>query len=225
MITRREFGKLTLSGLAFPATRARVSVDSGIDQRLFRDRIQFGATYFYHRLQEVITSTDNLQEVNSRGALSRGVELSLNASPRTGLDLRAAYTFANSVQILPADTLRFDNVTLRAGATVESFSIPRHSFAFEANQKFRRGINLNFDLYAVSKHLFPLFDPVFFSEVLFDFRGYARAGAGATYTRGVGEGKELTFTARVNNLFNATIFEEGFHTPGHTAAAGIKFRF
>ena len=30
MITRREFGKLTLAGLAFPATTARVSVDSGI---------------------------------------------------------------------------------------------------------------------------------------------------------------------------------------------------
>src|SRR5262249_17243102 len=64
-----------------------ISVDSGIDQRLFRDRIQFGATYFYHRLQEVITSTSNLQEVNSRGALSRGVELSLAASPHAGLDL------------------------------------------------------------------------------------------------------------------------------------------
>ena len=215
----------TRIGNPFLRPERGLSVDGGLDQRLFRDRIQFSATYFYNRLQEVITSTDNLQEVNSRGALSRGVELSVIVSPGAGLDLRAAYTFANSIQILPDDTLRFDNVILRAGTSVDSFSIPRHSFAFEANQKFRRGININFDLYAVSKHLFPLFDPVFFSEVLFDFGGYTRAGAGASYTRGVGEGKELTFSARVQNLFNATIFEEGFRTPGHTATAGIKFRF
>ena len=202
-----------------------ISVDGGIDQRLLRDRIQLGATYFYNRLQEIITSTSNLQEINSRGALSRGLELSLDASPRAGLDLRAAYTFANSTQILPADTLRFDNVTLRAGTSVDSFSIPRHSFAFEANQNFRRGINLNFELYTASKHLFPLFDPIFFSEVLFNFGGYTRAGAGASYTREIGENKHVTLSARFNNIFDATIFEEGFRAPGHTARAGIKFQF
>jgi outer membrane cobalamin receptor len=202
-----------------------LSVDGGVDQRLFRDRLQLSATYFYNRLQEIITATDGLQEINSRGALSRGLELSFDASPRAGLDLKAAYTYANSAQILPASTLRFDNVILPAGASVRSFSVPRHSFSFEANQSFRRGFNLNFDLYAVSKHLFPLFDPVFFSEVLFDFDAYTRASIGASYTRTVGENKQLTFSARFNNIANAKIFEEGFRAPGHTATGGIRYRF
>jgi len=202
-----------------------LSVDGGLDQRLLGDRIKFSATYFYNRLQEVITATSGLQEVNSRGALSRGLELSLEASPRGGLDLRAAYTYANSAQILPAATLRFDNVVVPTGASIDSFSIPRHSFAFEANQRFRRGVNLNFDLYAASKYLFPLFDPVFFSQVLFEFGGYTRAGVGASYTRNVGEGKQVIFSSRFNNVLNQTIFEEGFRAPGHTATAGVKFRF
>jgi iron complex outermembrane receptor protein len=202
-----------------------LSVDGGLDQRLFRDRIRFSGTYFYSRLQELITSTSGLQEINARGALSRGLELSLEASPTTGLDLRAAYTYANSAQILPASTLRFDNVVLAAGTSVASFSIPRHSFSFEANQTLRRGLNLNVDVYSVSKHTFPLFDPVFFSQVLFDFSGYTRAGLGASYTKSVGEKRQITFSARFNNIADVTIFEEGFRTPGHTATAGIKFHF
>jgi outer membrane receptor protein involved in Fe transport len=202
-----------------------LSVDSGFDQRLLRDRIQFSATYFYNRLQEIITATSGLQEINSRGALSRGLELSLGASPLAGLDLKAAYTFVNSAQVLPADTLRFDNVVLPSGTSVASFSVPRHSFSFEANQEFRHGLSLNFDLYAVSKHTFPLFDPVFFSEVLFDFDGYTRAGLGATYTWRLRENRKLTFSARFNNVFDAAIFEEGFRAPGHTASVGVRYRF
>jgi outer membrane cobalamin receptor len=202
-----------------------LSVDGGLDQRLIKDRARFSATYFYNRLQEVITSTDLFKQTNSRGALSRGVELSVDVSPLAGLDVKAAYTFVNSVQILPADTLRSDNVVLPAGASIRSFSVPRHSFSFEVNQSLKRGINLNFDLYSVSKHVFPLFDPVFFSQVLFDFEGYTRAGLGASYTRHVGENKQVVFHARVKNLFNATIFEEGFRAPGATGVGGISFRF
>jgi outer membrane cobalamin receptor len=201
-----------------------LSLDGGLDQRLLHDRIQFSATYFYNRLQEIITATNGLQEINSRGALSRGLELSLAMSPVAGLDLRAAYTYVNSAQILPDNTLRFDNVVLPAGASVASFSIPSHSFSFEANQKFRHGLNLNFDLYAASKHVFPLFDPVIFSEVLFDFGGYTRAGLGATYTW-ILRDKQLSLSARFNNVFNTTVFEEGFRAPGHTATAGVKYRF
>jgi outer membrane receptor protein involved in Fe transport len=77
----------------------------------------------------------------------------------------------------------------------------------------------------VSKHAFPLFDPVFFSEVLFDFDGYTRAGLGAGYTWSLRENKQLVLSARFNNIFNTTIFEEGFRAPGHTATAGVRYRF
>jgi len=202
-----------------------LSVDGGFDQRLLKDRVRLGATYFYNRLQEIITSTALLKETNSQGALSRGLELTLDLSPSRGLDCKAAYTFANSTQVLPADVLRFDNIVLRAGESVQSFSIPRHSFSFEANQKLNHGVNLNFDLYTASKHVFPLFDPVSFSQVLFDFGGYTRAGLGASYTRSMGENKKLTFHARVSNLFNSKIIEEGFRAPGATGVGGIKLRF
>jgi outer membrane receptor protein involved in Fe transport len=116
-------------------------------------------------------------------------------------------------------------VRLPAGANIQSFSIPRHSFSLEVNQRFQRGININFDLYSVSKHNFPLFDPLFFSQVLLSFKGYTKADLGASYTREIGESRQVTFYGKVDNLFDRKIFEEGFRAPGATAVGGIKFRF
>lgn len=202
-----------------------LSVDGGIDQNLLNGKARLSATYFYSRLQEVITSTALFKATNDRGALARGFELSGVASPYRGLDLSSSYTYTNSVQVLENPILRFDNVQLPAGASVPSLSIPRHSFSFEANHRLRYGLNVNFNLYAVSKHDFPLFDPQFFSQVLFSFKGYTKSALGVSYTRAIGEDHEVTFYTKIDNLFDRKIVEEGFRVPGATAYGGIKFRF
>lgn len=202
-----------------------ISVDGGLDQILFGGKVRASATYFYTRLQEVIVSTALLQTVNARGALARGFELGLEASPRQGLTINAAYTYTNSAQVLPAAQLLSDNTRLPAGASIQSFSIPRHMFSLEVNQSLRRGFNVNFDLSSVSQHFFPLFDPVFFSRVIFSFSGYTKADLAASYTRQVGERRRVTFYAKIDNLLDRKIFEEGFRAPGAVGVGGLKFHF
>ncbi|MGH9831268.1 MAG: TonB-dependent receptor plug domain-containing protein, partial [Blastocatellia bacterium] len=155
-----------------------ISVDGGVDQTLFRNKLRLSATYFYDRLQQVIVSTELFKQTNSLGALSRGLETSLSAAPGWGLSMTAAYTFTNSAQALPDATLRSDDVLLPAGTLVQSFSIPRHLFSFDVNKAIKRGFNLNFGVYSTSGHNFTLFDPLFFSQVLFGFRGYTTLALG-----------------------------------------------
>lgn len=202
-----------------------LSVDGGIDQTLFDNKLRASATYFYSRLQEIITSTTFMREVNAPGALSRGVELSLAASPYRGLDINTAYTFTNSSQVQGFSILRSDNVRLPAGASVESFSIPRHMFSLEANKSFQNGMNVNFDLHAVSRHNFPLFDPVFFSQVLFSFEGYTKADLSVGYTRRLSTARTLRLYVKVDNLFDSDYVNEGFRAPGRTGLAGTVFSF
>ncbi|MCI0485579.1 MAG: TonB-dependent receptor [Blastocatellia bacterium] len=212
-------------GNPFLRPERALSVDGGVDQSFLQGRVRAGATYFYSRLQEVITSTALFRQTNSRGALARGGEFTLVASPYRGLDVNTSYTYARSDQAVAADTLRFDNVVLPAGTSAPSLSIPRHSYSLEINQRFQRGFNINFDLYAVSEHFFPLFDPVFFSQVLFRFKGYTKADLGASYTRQIGENRQITFYGKVDNLFDREIFEEGFRAPGAAGVGGVKIRF
>ena len=202
-----------------------LGVDGGIDQEFLNGKVRASATYFYNRLQEVIVSTSLLNTVNSRGALSRGVELSFAASPYRGLDVDTAYTYTKSEQVLNFPVLRFDNVQVASGVSIPSFSIPRHSFSLGVNQRIRERFNVNFDLYSASEHFFPLFDPVFFSQVVFIFKGYTKADLGASYTHKIDDRMQVTFYGKVDNIFDQKIFEEGFRVPGAIGVAGIKFRF
>lgn len=201
------------------------SVDGGIDQKWLDNKLRASATYFYSRLQQIITSTSLFQEVNAPGALSRGVELSVAASPYSGLEINTAYTFTNSTQVQGFGILRSDNVRLPSGASIQASSIPRHMFSLEVNKLFQNGVNINFDLYAVSKHNFPLFDPVFFSQVLFNFEGYIKADLNASYTRRFTPSRSLRFYIKVGNLFGRQYNEEGYRAPGRTGLAGTVFSF
>jgi hypothetical protein len=202
-----------------------LSVDGGVDQEFMSGRMRASATYFYTRLQEVIVSTSLVNTVNGRGALSRGVELSLAASPLRGLDVNTSYTYTRSDQVQVVPTLRFDNVLIPVGASVPSFDIPRHSLGLEVNQRIGESFNINFDLYSVGQHNFPLFDPIFFSQVIFTFKGYTKADLGASYTRRIDESKQITFYGKADNIFDRKIFEEGVRSPGVTGVGGVRFRF
>jgi len=202
-----------------------LSVDGGIDQTALHDKLRASVTYFYSRLQEVIVSTAFMRETNAPGALARGVELSLAVSPHNWIDIIADYTFTNSTQIQATPILRADNVRLPAGASVQALSIPRHMFGFEVNKSFENGLNMNFNLHSVSKHNFPLFDPIFFSQVLFPFEGHTRADLNVSYLKRLAESRTLRLYGKIGNIFGSQYVEEGFRAPGRTALAGIVFSF
>jgi iron complex outermembrane receptor protein len=211
-----------------PILRAEqsISVDGGFDQRLMNDRLRFGATYFYTRLQRVIDFMEfrglfnptappdplglgrDFGYVNLPGGLARGVESYLEAAPRRGTEVRASYTYTNSDRFAPAAGLQ------------REFVIPTHLFGLTLNQRLRAFL-FSFDLNHTGSHV----APVGFPAVILTFKGYTKADAFATYERTLNDRVALILFGGAENLFDEEYFENGFRAPGIMGRGGINFRF
>ena len=225
-----RFGEGTFSGAGLvrfgdPTLRAEqsISVDGGFDQRLANDRVLFGATYFYTRLQRAVAFTRFLVDplgvgrfsgfVNRPGGLARGVESYLEAAPWKGMDLRASYTFTNSDRFLPG-----------VGLTTE-YVIPKHLIGFSVTQRIR-ALLLSVDVNRTGSYIAPVFENnVPFRQADLRFDGYTKADAFASYERRTGERLTWVLFGGVENLFDQTYYENGFLAPGAVGRGGVKFRF
>jgi outer membrane receptor protein involved in Fe transport len=200
-----------------------ISVDAGFDQRLGNDRVAFGATYFYTRLQRTVVFTGFAVDplglgrfsgyANRPGGLSRGVEMNLDTAPLKGMTLRASYTFTNSDRSLPAQ-----------GLTPE-YVIPKHLFGLNWSQRFR-ALMVNVDVNRTGSYLAPVFEnnfPFRMAELRFD--GYTKADGFVSYDHRASERVTLTLFGGVENLFNQKYYENGFLAPGALGRAGIKVKF
>ncbi len=203
-----------------------IAFDAGIDQMFSRNRLRASATYFYTRLQQVITfdfsgainpATDPFGRFggyrNSNGGIARGMELSLTAAPTPTLNATASYTYTKSLQRTP-----------QVPGVLQSFVIPDHQFSLVVTQRFGRRLLVNFDLAASSDYLAPIFDASFSSRA-YRFRGLVKADLGASYTLPLSESRSLRFFGYVDNLFDRDNFESGFRTPGLTGRAGAALKF
>ena len=225
-----RFGEGTFSGAGLvrfgdPTLRAEqsISVDGGFDQRLATDRLLFGATYFYTRLQRAIAFTGFVVDplgvgrfsgfVNRQGGLARGVESYVQAAPWKGLDLRASYTFTNSDRFVPG-----------AGLTTE-YVIPKHLIGFSATQRVR-ALLLSVDVNRTGSYIAPVFENNFpFRMADLKFAGYTKADVFASYERRTGERWTWVLFGGVENLFDQTYYENGFVAPGAVGRGGVKIRF
>ncbi len=220
-----RFGEAVIVGvpqrIGDPTLRAEqsVGVDGGFDQLLFRDRLRFGATYFYTRLQRAIVSapTDPLGlgrfivYENRPGGLARGVETYLEAAPFRGTDLRASYTFTNSDRFVPGAGL------------LREYVIPRHLFGLTLNQRYRAFL-VSFDLNHTGAYIAPVFD-VSFRQAILTFGGYTKADAHVSYERALSEGVRLILFGGADNIFDVEYFENGFRAPGVVGRGGASIRF
>ena len=225
-----RFGEGTFSGLGFqrfgdPTLRAEQSIsgDGGFDQRLASDRLRFGATYFYTRLQRAISFTGfasdplNLNRfsgyVNRPGGLSRGVESYLEATPFRRTEVRASYTYTNSDQFVPALGLQSEYV------------IPHQLFGLNINQRYR-AFTFNFDLNHTGAYVAPIFENDFpFRSAILTFSGYTKADVFVSYERPLTERVRLVLFGGADNIFDADYFENGFRAPGALGRGGASFRF
>jgi iron complex outermembrane receptor protein len=224
-----RFGEGTINGqfLRFgdPTLRAEqsISVDGGFDQRVRTERLRFGMTYFYTRLQRVSAFTGFAIDplglgrfggyTNRPGGLSRGVESYLEAAPFRGMSLRASYTFTNSD--------RFEAV---AGLQPE-FVIPEHLFGLTLSQRYRAFV-FSFDLNRTGSYLAPVFENDFpFRQANLSFKGYTKADLFLTYERALSERVVLVLFGGAENIFDQNYFENGFRAPGAAGRGGASFRF
>ena len=219
------FGSAGVMRFGDPTLKAEqsISVDGGFDQRLADDRVLFGATYFYTRLQRVIAFTGFLVDPlglgrfsgfeNRPGGLSRGVETYFNASLVKGMDLRASYTFTNSDRALTLQGLQPEYV------------IPEHLFGLTLTQRYR-SLLFNFDLNHTGSYLAPVFENNFpFRMAELTFSGYTKADVFVSYEKRQGERVTWVLFGGVENLFNQEYFENGFLAPKALGRGGVKVRF
>jgi vitamin B12 transporter len=219
------FGSAGVMRFGDPTLKAEqsISADGGFDQRLANDRVLFGATYFYTRLQRVVAFTSFAVDPlglgrftgfeNRPGGLSRGVETYFNTSPLKGMDLRASYTFTNS-----------DRAVVGLGLQPE-YVIPKHLFGFTLSQRYRSWL-FNFDLNRTGSYLAPVFENNFpFRMAELTFSGYTKADVFVSYERRQTERVSLTLFGGVENVFNQTYYENGFLAPRALGRGGLRVKF
>jgi vitamin B12 transporter len=219
------FGSAGVMRFGDPTLKAEqsISVDGGFDQRLANDRVLFGATYFYTRLQRVIAFTGFAVDpldlgrfggfVNRPGGLSRGVETYFNTSPLRGMDLRASYTFTNSDRTVPGLGLQPEYV------------IPRHLIGLSLNQRYR-ALLFNFDLNRTGSYISQVFENNFpFRMAEMTFSGYTKAGVFVSYERRQTERVTVVLFGGVENVFNQRYYENGFLAPRALGRGGVRVKF
>ncbi len=225
-----RFGEGSFSGAGLtrfgdPTLRAEqsISADGGFDQRVANDRVMFGATYFYTRLQRVIAFTGFAVDplglgrfsgfVNRPGGLSRGVETYLNASPVKGMDLAASYTFTNS-----------DRSVVSQGLQPE-YVIPKHLLGLTLRQRYR-SLLFSLDVNRTGSYIAPVFENSFpFRMAELRFSGYTKADVFASYETRRNERLVVVLFGGVENVFDREYYENGFLAPGVVGRGGITVRF
>ena len=220
------FSSLGLQRFGDPTLRAEqsIGVDGGVDQRLARDRVLIGVTYFYTRLQRVVDFqsffvVDPLGlgrfsgYVNRPGGLSRGVESFVEVTPLRGTQLRASYTYTNSDRLVPFVGLQ------------PQYVIPSQVLGLTINQRYR-SFAFNFDLNRTGTHLAPVFENDFpFRTAELTFDGYTKADLFGSYERRVSEGTTMVLFVGADNIFNQRYYENGFLAPGIVGRGGVSFKF
>ena len=203
------------------------SIDAGIDQYLFRDRLRLSGTWFYTRIAQ-ITQFDSAGGVvqpgsdpfgrasgyyNGAGGTSRGVELTAEMRPVRSILVRGSYAYVN------ADT----DQDLAVRGFFSALSVPAHSFTALLNKQFGRKTSVTFDLYHSSDYYNSLFAGG--RSRAYDYPGLSKMDVVFSRLIWTGDKNTLKWYAKVDNFLDRTYFENGFQGPGATFLTGIQVMF
>jgi vitamin B12 transporter len=194
------------------------TVDAGVEQRLFGQRLKVDAVWFYGRFRNIIsTRTTSFSPFLARYfniglTKAHGAEIAVEAAPAPPFRARAGYTLTAS---RIAQSTVPTNPVFAAGAW--AFRRPRHSGFIEGIWTYRR---VNGDLRGtfIGRRV----DSDFSSLVppIVENSGYATWDAGVSYALSV----PLTLYLRVDNLSNRDYMEPlGYPAWRRTARIGARF--
>ena len=203
-----------------------VSTDGGIDQYLWRERVRLSGTFFYTRLQQVI-SFDTLGLItpatdpygrfggyfNTGGGLAHGVETSAEIRPTGRTTIEAAYTYTN------ARDRRSQFNTQTGSDPIQTPRIFPHTVTFRASQDITKRLQIGADFVAGSHFLYPL------AGRAYRFEGPRQLGLSANYTIPVTERVSVRLYTRVWNALDQNYFEDGYQTPRRWAVGGLRIIF
>jgi vitamin B12 transporter len=198
------------------------SVDGGIDQYLFHDRIRVSATFFYTRISQLISYVYALPQpdpfgrisgyIDGSGGISRGEEISIEARPASTLSLMASYTYTNAGTDTDSTVPGYYQV----------FDLPRHKASLVATKQWNRRLDTTFDLHSYSSYL----DPYVGYARAYLFSGSTKADLVGSYQFWQREHQVARVYCKIDNLFNKTYYDGGgYRAAGLTALAGIRYSF
>ncbi len=202
-----------------------IAADGGIDQWLFRSKLQLGATYFYTKLQEQIVfgslpAGDPFSRPfggyrNGGAGIARGVELSGKVSPVKSTNIQMSYTYTNSES---------RNPTFASINFYDNLGISKHAYTLTLTQWIGNRVNIAYDMSALSDYVTPLFG-LDFSSRLFRFNGPTKADVVVHYEHPLADNRKLDVYAKVENVFNQRAYENGFIGPKAWAIGGLRLKY
>jgi outer membrane receptor protein involved in Fe transport len=197
------------------------SVEAGVDQALFGERVVASATAFFNRYEDLIVAVgpaianaSQYRTDNISNAQAAGVELSAALRPARGFDARVSYTFL-STEILAVDSLGVAPAPFQVGDPL--LRRPRHQASFDLT--WTRGPLVAFARLGSRGRTLDV-EPTYGTYGgLFENPGFTVADAGATYRLA----RIVELFGRVGNLFD-THYEETFGFPalGRNAMLGVR---
>ena len=201
-----------------------IAVDFGVDQYFASNRLKLSASYFYTRLQNVVSYGDTPNDlygryggyINAGGGLARGVEVSGEARPWRSMMIQASYVYTNAIErnaILTGGFLQAIRVFPHAGTLVATQQVGRRiqvTATFIGASDYISGVFYVYSAGGNRPYLFP---------------GPRKLALTSSYTLPLGEHRSVKFYARVQNALNQNYYEDGFRTPKAWASGGLKFLF
>lgn len=188
------------------------SYEIGLEQSLWKERIDFDVTYFHQHFKDLIDINPvTLAATNIGRAVSEGVELGLQITPTYNLRLKANYTYLDTEDRQTGNEL--------AGRS-------RNRWNFNLCYHLLERLHLNLDLNLVSSQ-FVEFDIIDLNGNLLRGRnqGYSRLDMALTYDFAAKSRytSEFQLFGKIDNLFNDDYHEvKGFPAPGTLFLAGVR---
>ncbi len=202
------------------------SLDGGMDQYLFGNRVRVAATYFYTRVVSITgfdssggvqTATDPYRRssgyINGSGGISRGAELSAEARPIRSLSLTGSYTYVRENTDRDLSVAGFFGI----------LQVPAHTASLVATKYWGKRLDTTFDLSHYSSY-----DTAFFAGTrsrAFEFPGFTRAAAVGSYRVWRNEHKSARIYVKVDNVFNQRYYQTGWLAARATVIGGIGFTY
>jgi iron complex outermembrane receptor protein len=206
------------------APERAVSGDFGFDQYLLRQKLKISGTYFYTRLQHVITYLSfppgyvdpfgrSGGYSGAPGGISRGAEFSGDFRPTRKTSVFATYTYTNSKDI------QSEYYTGLPYAPLQTPRILANQVSIIATQQFGKHVDLGMDFLGGSNFLYPLYG------YAYQFTGPRQLGLDGGYSLNFTEKTSARFYFRISNALDQNFYENGFHTPQRWAVGGIHLAF
>jgi outer membrane cobalamin receptor len=202
------------------------SVDSGIDQYLFKSRLRISATHFYTRIVSITAfdssgvinpATDPFKRtsgyINGSGGISRGVELAVEARPVSTLTINGSYTYTN------ADTDR----DITVSGFFQALGVQPHTATVAATQRWGKRLDTTVTMFHGSSQYSSLFAAGRSRAYLFD--GFTNVGLMFNYRFWEGEKHSARVYTKIDNALNQTYYEQGWLAAKATFVSGIGYSF